>query len=129
LNLQPYSGFNSNETHPIDLPQYIDTPFWTIDTAYYSEISEQGNPKFLYYLLTTINWYSFNEASGVPSLNANTVGKIEIFLPTVSEQQAIAEVLSDVDIEITALEARREKTRLLKQGMMQELLTGRIRLI
>jgi type I restriction enzyme S subunit len=45
------------------------------------------------------------------------------------EQTAIATVLSDMDAEIAALEARREKTCLLKQGMMQELLTGRIRLI
>ena len=45
------------------------------------------------------------------------------------EQAAIATVLSDMDAEIAALEARRDKTRLLKQGMMQELLTGRIRLV
>jgi type I restriction enzyme S subunit len=48
--------------------------------------------------------------------------------PTKEEQTAIATVLSDMDAEIAALEARRDKTRALKQGMMQELLTGRIRL-
>lgn len=48
--------------------------------------------------------------------------------PTVEEQTAIAAILFDMDAEISALEARREKTRNLKQGMMQELLTGRIRL-
>ena len=46
-----------------------------------------------------------------------------------AEQTAIAVMLSDMDAEITALEAQRDKTRALKQGMMQELLTGRIRLI
>jgi type I restriction enzyme S subunit len=50
-------------------------------------------------------------------------------LPTPAEQSAIAAVLSDMDAELTALEARRDKTRLLKQGMMQELLTGRTRLV
>ena len=45
------------------------------------------------------------------------------------EQTAIAEVLSDMDAELAALEQRREKTRALKQGMMQELLTGRTRLV
>ncbi len=45
------------------------------------------------------------------------------------EQTAIATVLSDMDAELAALEARRDKTRALKQGMMQELLTGRIRLV
>jgi len=54
---------------------------------------------------------------------------VEVRLPCVREQQAIAAVLSDMDTELTALEARREKTRQLKQGMMQALLTGRIRLV
>lgn len=50
-------------------------------------------------------------------------------LPDAKEQTAIAAVLSDMDAEIAALEARRDKTRALKQGMMQQLLTGRIRLV
>ena len=50
-------------------------------------------------------------------------------VPPLREQTAIASVLSDMDAEIAALEARCDKTRLLKQGMMQELLTGRTRLI
>jgi type I restriction enzyme S subunit len=47
----------------------------------------------------------------------------------VQEQKAIAAVLSDMDAEIAALEARRDKTRAIKQGMMQQLLTGRVRLV
>ncbi|TKB63310.1 MAG: restriction endonuclease subunit S, partial [Nitrospira sp.] len=54
---------------------------------------------------------------------------VEMRLPMVPEQTAIATVLSDMDAELSALEARRDKTRALKQGMMQELLTGRIRLV
>ncbi len=54
---------------------------------------------------------------------------IEIKIPSSVEQTAIAEVLSDMDAELAALEQRRDKTRALKQGMMQELLTGRTRLI
>jgi len=57
------------------------------------------------------------------------VQQISIHLPPLPEQRAIAAVLSDMDAEIAALEARRDKTRALKQGMMQELLTGKIRLI
>jgi type I restriction enzyme S subunit len=53
----------------------------------------------------------------------------QIQLPKPNEQTATATVLSDMDAEIAALEARRDKTRALKQGMMQELLTGRIRLL
>ena len=50
-------------------------------------------------------------------------------LPPLPEQTAIAEVLTDMDAELAALEQRREKTRALKQAMMQELLTGRTRLV
>ena len=49
--------------------------------------------------------------------------------PTKAEQTAIAEVLTDMDADLASLEQRREKTRALKQAMMQELLTGRIRLV
>ncbi|MDR4468296.1 MAG: restriction endonuclease subunit S [Nitrospira sp.] len=55
--------------------------------------------------------------------------KLELTLPEVSEQTAIAEVLADIDAELAALEQRREKTRALKQAMMQQFLTGRIRLV
>ena len=57
------------------------------------------------------------------------IGSIVIPFPSVSEQRAIAAVLSDMDAEIAALEARRDKTQDLKQAMMQELLTGRTRLV
>ena len=50
-------------------------------------------------------------------------------LPSIPEQTAIAEVLTDMDAELAGLEQRREKTRALKQAMMQELLTGRTRLL
>lgn len=49
-------------------------------------------------------------------------------MPPLPEQRAIAAVLSDMDAELAALEARRDKLRAVKQGMMRELLTGRTRL-
>ena len=52
-----------------------------------------------------------------------------VSIPELQEQTAVATLLSDLDAELAALEARRDKTRALKQGMMQELLTGRTRLI
>ena len=66
----------------------------------------------------------------VDSLRLPTFLTFQMVLPpTIGEQAAIAAVLTDMDAEIVALEARRDKTRLLKQGMMQELLTGRTRLV
>jgi type I restriction enzyme, S subunit len=64
------------------------------------------------------------------NLNQNTLGNLELALPpTKAEQEAIAEVLSGMDAEITALEAKLAKARQVKQGMMHNLLTGRIRLV
>jgi len=65
----------------------------------------------------------------VKHLSHDDVEEIECPLPTLPEQTAIASVLSDMDAEITTLENKLAKTRSIKQGMMQELLTGRIRLI
>ena len=69
--------------------------------------------------------------TGVPAIAqpTRTFRNLNIPLPTIREQTAIAEVLSDMDAEIAALEERLAKTRALKQGMMQELLTGKTRLI
>jgi type I restriction enzyme, S subunit len=64
----------------------------------------------------------------VESVELSWLKAYEIDLPSLDEQQAIAALLRDMAAEITALEARREKTRLIKQGMMQELLSGRVRL-
>lgn len=113
----------------INQPQYMDTPFWTVDTLFYSAITGDNSAKFLYYRFCLIDWMQFNEASGVPSLNARTIENIEIDCPEATEQAAIATVLSDMDTELSALEARRDKTRALKQAMMQELLTGKTRLV
>ena len=112
----------------IDSPQYVDSPFWTVDTLFFTEISSEAHPKFVFYKFTMIRWRSYNEASGVPSLNAKTIENIEITLPPLPEQTAIADVLTEMDAELAALEQRREKTRALKRAMMQELLTGRTRL-
>ena len=76
------------------------------------------------------NWVRFmSMRSGQPGINGNEYAQLPIPLPSVPEQTAIAAVFCDIDAEIAALEARRDKTGALKQGMMQELLTGRTRLL
>jgi type I restriction enzyme S subunit len=87
--------------------------------------------EFLYYYLTSLKSLvkSLGQQGTQSNLNKGMVQDFRLNLPSIEEQAAIATVLSDMDADISALEARREKTRLLKQGMMQELLTGRIRLV
>lgn len=72
--------------------------------------------------------YRLAAGTKVYATTRNHIASIEIALPCLEEQTAIATLLSDLDAELAALEARRDKTSALKQGMMQELLTGRTRL-
>lgn len=114
----------------IDKPRFINTPFWTVDTLFYSVIQENYDPFFVYSACCRINWEAYNEGTCVPSLTSSTIEKICLYLPQgKDEQQAIASVLSDMDSEIESLEQEIAKLRDLKQGMMQQLLTGKIRLI
>jgi len=69
------------------------------------------------------------ESTGVPQLTAPQISKCEISFPQPDEQTAIAQILSDMDAEIEELEHKLAKYKLIKQGMMQELLTGKKRLI
>lgn len=113
----------------IDRPMYMDEPFWPIDTLYYSRSAPNSDPKFQYYLFSTIDWYLYTESSGRPSLGKDVIEKIEVVVPpTRVEQRAIAEVLSGMDEEIRLLVEERAKVECLKLGAMKDLLTGRVRL-
>jgi type I restriction enzyme S subunit len=87
---------------------------------------------FLFQLVKTnqfIEAASNSYGTHMPRSDWNIVKNYELKLPPPAEQTAIASVLSDMDAALAALEQRRDKTRALKQGMMQELLTGRTRLV
>ena len=92
----------------------------------------QFSPQFLANYLTTVKKQEISErAQGttIVHLYGRDLADLLVDCPSLQEQTAIATVLSDMDTELAALEARRDKTRALKQGMMQKLLTGRIRLV
>jgi len=111
----------------IDKPMYMNTPFWTVDTLFYSEIKNDFDPKYIYYVFCTIPWKKYNEASGVPSLNASTIENIQVSVPTYEVQKNIAQILNKADTEINILEREVELLKMQKQGLMQNLLTGKVR--
>ena len=112
----------------INKPRFIDVPFWTVDTLFYSVISDKESAKFIYYKFCLIDWMQYNEASGVPSLNARTIENISASFPALEEQTAIANALSDVDALLTELEKLMAKKQAIKTATMQQLLTGKTRL-
>lgn len=86
--------------------------------------------RFVYYCLLACGPQLEMATTGlIPGLSRPDILGRLMAIPSLPEQTAIGGVLADMDAEIAALERRRDKTRLLKQGMMQELLTGRIRLV
>lgn len=86
--------------------------------------------EFLYYLVSTLKNVLIQNASGSTFLeiSPNRIKQIKVKIPNLKEQSAIATILSDMDAEIEALERKRDKYTMIKQGMMQQLLTGRIRI-
>lgn len=84
--------------------------------------------KLLYYIYDTISWVT--DTGTIPRIYNDVVKSIKFIIPpTIEEQQAIAKVLSDMDDEIHEQEAKRDKYKAIKQGVMQQLLSGKVRLI
>ncbi|MCU7844855.1 MAG: restriction endonuclease subunit S [Candidatus Thiodiazotropha sp. (ex Monitilora ramsayi)] len=88
---------------------------------------------YYFYIFFSDNFHdrimSMTAKSSVDSVRREMIADMKIVLPSIDEQIAMARVLSDMDSEIDTLEKRLSKTQQLKQGMMQELLTGKTRLI
>lgn len=94
---------------------YQNVPFWTVDTMFWSKINQcTVNGKFLFYQLTLIDYTNLNVGSAVPSLTVPVINDIEISLPSLTEQTAIASVLSSLDDKIDLL--HRQNTTLEKMA-------------
>ena len=108
---------------------FLNQNFWPLNTTLWVSDFHGNCAKYVYYLLQTIDYRSHSGKSGVPGVNRNDLHSEIVSIPTsVTEQKHIAEVLSDSDDLIQSLERFISKKRAIKQGMMQELLTGRTRL-
>jgi type I restriction enzyme, S subunit len=111
--------------------QFISEPYWCGGHCY-SVIPNGVDNHFLYHALKGQQSaiMGLRVGSGLPNVQKTGLLNFKIQLPaTLPEQTAIASVLTEMDGELALLEQRREKTRALKQAMMQELLTGKTRLI
>lgn len=88
--------------------------------------------KFFYYIFSAFFYeraIALSAKATVDSVRRDMIAKMKVDLPSLAEQHAIASILSDMDAEIAELEAKRDKYKEVRQGMMQQLLTGKIRLI
>lgn len=105
----------------------------SVDVTIFRPRSDIANRVFLVNLFSTPEWFNaVNESVGGTThkrISRGALGKIVLQLPPVEEQNETASILSDMSSEILALEKKLEKTRKIKQGVMQSLLTGQIRLV
>ncbi len=109
---------------------FFDSPIFASDCSTISD-GKTYSIVFIYFqlLLKQDEIYRAQTGGAQPHIHAVDLMPLEVGMCSLEEQAAIAVVLSEMDAELAALEARRDKTSALKQGMMQELLTGRIRLV
>ncbi|UUO08102.1 restriction endonuclease subunit S [Blastopirellula sp. J2-11] len=109
---------------------FVEDDFWPHNTSLWVTNFNGNDERFIYYLYTTLSFEQFATGSGVPTLNRNNVHEFKVHLPpSRAEQQAIAGVFADIDSELAILGIKLAKAKQIKQGMMQQLLTGMVRLV
>jgi type I restriction enzyme S subunit len=112
---------------------------WDVDASIYVslallKVKEDIDSRYLYCYTKSRKFLEDLEARALlnaspKKINMGDIGSVPVPVPEIREQRAIATVLSDMDAELVALQRRRDKTKSIKQGMMQALLTGQIRLL
>ena len=94
---------------------YVDGPFWTVDTLFWTQIDESRVvPSFLYYQLKGMDLASLNVGTAVPSLTTDVLNKVQIDLPPLEKQRKVVELLESLDSKI--------KTNMHTNGYLEELL-------
>ena len=105
----------------INRPQYMETPFWTVDTLFYSEVFDRCYPKYLYYSFQSVNWKKYDESTGVPSLSSSTIEKVDCFFPSKEEQLKISHFLTLLDKKIELQSKKIEDLTLFKLCIMKSI--------
>jgi type I restriction enzyme, S subunit len=108
----------------------VERQFFASEHAIVVTASVKTDIRWLTYMLGRMNLNQYSESSAQPGLSVSKILNLDVaYPPTKEEQTAIAALLTDMDMDLAALEQRLAKTRNLKQAMMQELLTGKTRLV
>lgn len=85
----------------IEKVQYIEKPFWTVDTLFYTIVNENlVIPKFIYYLISLIDLKKYDEGTSIPSLRTETLKRLEFQIPPLDYQKRILVLLNNIDKKI-----------------------------
>lgn len=114
----------------IDKPFYIEEPFWTVDTLFYTEIYENTIPKFFFYLCTTIKFDYYQESSAVPSMTQDNLNNISVCYPLKEEQISIVNYIenntSKIDLLSEKIKTQIQNLQTYRQSLISEAVTGKI---
>jgi len=108
----------------INKPQYMTTPFWTVDTLFYTDIKEEFNTKYIFYAFQNINWKKYDESTGVPSLSCKTIEEILYYIPNKDEQDKISTFITLLDKKIELQQRKIETLKIYKKGLVQKLINS-----
>ena len=105
----------------INKPQYMTTPFWTVDTLFYTDIKEGFNTKYIFYAFQNINWKKYDESTGVPSLSCKTIEEILYYIPNKDEQDKISTFITLLDKKIELQQRRIEALKIYKRRLIKKI--------
>lgn len=78
----------------IDKVRYVEYPFWTVDTLFYTEVNESiVLPQYLYYVMSLIDLKQYNEGTTIPSLRTETLNRLELYVPSIENQRKVLSYL------------------------------------
>ena len=93
----------------INKVRYVDHPFWTVDTLFYTKVNETlVIPKYLYYLMSLLDLDSYNEGTTIPSLRTETLNRLEFDIPDLEYQGKVLSMLDPIENRIKLNEAVNE---------------------
>ena len=117
----------------IGKPIYVEEPFWTVDTMYYTKIKKNTIPKYMYYMLIIYPWDRIITKTALPSIVASDVLKTKWCLPSLNEQNCIVEYLDTqfllINKLINKIKKQIEKLKEAKQSLISEAVTGKIEIL
>lgn len=110
----------------IDNPFYVTEPFWTVDTAYYTKIKENVDPRFFFYCCLTIQFDYYKYGSAVPSMSQRDLNQIRLPYPPLDEQNAIADYLDTQSAKITRFIQTKQRFIELLKEQRQSIITNAV---
>ncbi|MEN5406359.1 restriction endonuclease subunit S [Aliarcobacter butzleri] len=113
-------GITIGRSGNIGTPKFYNQDFWAHNTVLYVKDFKGNDEKFVFYFLNTIDLSGFNSGSAVPTLNRNHIHEIDVKIPPLEEQKAIAEVLSSLDDKIDLLHRQNQTLESLAQTLFRQ---------